>query len=137
MLEFFGLTINPHEPLTSGEPVVARQRTHFFGTNGTSEIHGGDVSTPWSVVGWIVGASAQAVSEALEAWVSSAGNNGTIIESGFISRTIEDCTLESCAPSPQGILPFLGEGSALSIAAGSYYCECKWEWTQLSKVGWS
>lgn len=136
MIEFFGLTINPHDPLTNGEPVFARQRTHFFGVDGTSEIWGGDVSTPWSVTGWIVGPNAQAVNEALQTWVKSVGNNLDIVESGFVNRTIQDCTLDSVTPSPEGIRPFIGEGSALQIAAGSFYCECKWEWTQLD-VGWT
>lgn len=136
MILFFGQEINPHDPLTNGEPVFARQRTHFFGVPGTSEIFGGDVSTPWSVTGWIVGSSAQAVAEELETWVSLIGSNLEIVETGFINRTIDDCTLDSVTPSPEGIRPFIGEGSALSIAAGSFYVECKWEWTQLG-VGWT
>lgn len=135
MLSFSGIDIFPHAPLTSGDPEFARQRTHFFGVEGTSEIYGGEMLTPWSVSGWITGTSAQAVSAQLNSWMGLVASNDSIVETGLITRTIPNCTLDSFAAGPEGILPFLGEGSALNIAKGSFYCECRWQWTQLG-VGW-
>lgn len=134
MLAWQGSQIAHHEDLQLGDPELALQRTHFAGLDGVSEIDLGQVMQPIEVVGWIVDSSAQAVAEEIREWLDAVQSNDALVESGFLSRTFSDCTLESVRPGP--ILPFLGEGSALSIAKGSYFCECHWRWMSL-RVSWS
>lgn len=117
-------------PPSIGTPAVDVVRTKFKGVNGDSEIRGGRggrmIEYPVAIFDTAFSsfASVQAFLDKLDSLVCT---NGTLKESGTITRTWKDCTFEGFDNQGNSILPIIGVGMT-----GSYWIKGVCRWYQLS-----